>query len=203
VLQNVGLLALGILTGMHATLLMPWLARKCPGGSFGALRERDRHFLLAWAVVPLLFFVLVHTGQPGYALLIVPIGYLWVASAVAQVVERSKTMLAADGKSPYHRAPRLPFILGALSVSGLVAFVAVPSLTYRAAASELMAQEVGVPEDAHDLLVPGHGQVVHPKLEHPPQGLEHRHALWKRLQGTAHDIPHRSFGAQSRGHTAR
>src|SRR5690606_1655789 len=37
VLQNVGILAVGLLIGMHATLLLIPPARRAPGGSLGAL----------------------------------------------------------------------------------------------------------------------------------------------------------------------
>src|SRR5690606_21747387 len=86
VLQNVGILAVGVLVGMHLTPLLLLRARRMPGGALGALPEGDRQFLAVWAALPLLFFLLVHTGQPGYALLVLPVGYLWVGSALAQLV---------------------------------------------------------------------------------------------------------------------
>jgi len=102
VLQNVGILGVALVIGMHATLLLLAPARKAPGGSLGALSVGDRRFLLWWAAVPMLFFVFIHTGQPGYALLVLPAGYIWVGSALAQVLRGARGPI---GDGPGRSAP--------------------------------------------------------------------------------------------------
>lgn len=150
-LQNIGILGIGIVIGMHATLFVLWSARRRPGGSLGALPDGDRRFLLAWAVVPALFFIFVHTGQPGYALLLMPVGYLWVGSALAQVIEHPAPADAATAGHGLQPSQRLATLWGVLSMSGVAAFFVLPSITYQAAASELMAEvqeDVGFPSPA-------------------------------------------------------
>lgn len=72
--RNVALVAAGTVLGTFAALVP--LALTWRRGMF----ERDeRRFLLAWIVPPLVVYLLVHTGQVGYVLLVVPAAYLVLA----------------------------------------------------------------------------------------------------------------------------
>jgi hypothetical protein len=163
VLQNVGIFGIALLIGMHANLFVLRRAHRRPGGSLGALSESDRRFLLTWVIVPVLFFILIHTGQPGYALLILPAGFLWVGSALAQV-GRYPRGEAIDGPSAAASPPPLTAVaspsedvasevarwpraasslwrrVGVLSLTGIATLVLLPELTYRAASSEIGAE---------------------------------------------------------------
>jgi hypothetical protein len=141
-LQNVGILWLGLAIGLHATVVVPFLARRCPGGSLGALSKQNRRFLLVWVAVPVLFFLGIHTGQPGYALLILPPAYLWVGSAIAQIVRhpRVERRAQASEDARFGRAAKLWTTVGLLSLSGAATLALLPDLTYRFSASETGAR---------------------------------------------------------------
>lgn len=147
VLQNVGILAIGIFVGMHVTLIVPGVARRKARESVagprspGGLSRSDRRFLLIWVVVPILFFVGIHTGQPGYALILLPAGYIWVASALAEMLG------AAEARSGPRERRSLVKIVGGLAVVGVVTMLALPEAAYRLAASEPAArlqQQLGI-----------------------------------------------------------
>ncbi|TVP45616.1 MAG: hypothetical protein EA350_08715 [Gemmatimonadales bacterium] len=140
VLQNIGLLAVGLIVGMHVTVFLPWIARSRPGGALGALRASDRRFLLTWVALPLVFFILVHTGQPGYALMILPIGYIWVGSAIAQVVTHPSPRRSRPGAGAAPNPPGLTPVAAILAACAVLSFFGLSSLAYRAASSDLGAR---------------------------------------------------------------
>ena len=152
VLQNVGLLGVGLVIGMHATLVLLGRARRRPGGSLGALSESDRRFILTWVIVPVLFFIFIHTGQPGYALLILPAGYLWVGSSLMQIVRHRSDAparaIASTSPVPGAAAPsvdrrrpaRLWRLVSVFSLSGAATLVLLPDVAYRIVSSEKAAQ---------------------------------------------------------------
>lgn len=141
-LQNLGILGVGLVVGLHATLLLLWVAaRRTPRGSLGVLSRSDRRFLLVWVTVPMLFFLGIHTGQPGYALLVMPPAFIWVGSALHAVVH------GAAGPRTFEPRRRLARLAGGLSVAGLLTVLLLPEAAYRVAASEPAAtlqQKLGV-----------------------------------------------------------
>jgi hypothetical protein len=142
VLQNVGILWLGLVVGMHVTLFVLLVARRRPGGSMGALSEQDRRFVLTWVAMPLLFFIGIHTGQPGYALLILPAAYLWVGSALAQIARHPKPSSRAEVPADPGRRGKVGLwtLVGVLSLSGAATLVILPDLAYRFGSSEVGAR---------------------------------------------------------------
>lgn len=196
VLQNVGILWLGLAIGLHVTVVVPLLARRCPGGSLGVLTEEDRRFLLAWVAVPLLFYIGVHTGQPGYALLILPAAYLWIGSAIAQVVRhpRRERRAQASEDAGFRRAVKLWSTVGALSLSGAATLALLPDLAYRFSASETGArlqQSMGLRSPA-DLT----GGRVEDVPEQSPlatalrqYSIAHNDAYWSRLVSFIESYP--------------
>jgi hypothetical protein len=65
-------------------------------------------------------------------------------------------------------------------------------------APELMAQEVGVPQDPHHPLPSRDGQMVDLQLQHPAQGLEDRHAVGEPLERSAHHSSDRGTRLKAR-----
>lgn len=196
VLQNVGILWLGLAIGMHFTVVMPLLARRCPGGSLGALSEHDRRFLFTWVAVPVLFFIGIHTGQPGYALLILPAAYLWVGSAIAQIVRHPKKehRPRTSEDAGLRRTVKLWTTVGVLSFSGAATLVLLPDLAYRLGASEMGArlqQKMGLRSPA-DLT----GGKVEDVPEQSPlatalrqYSISHNDAYWSRLVSFIESYP--------------
>jgi hypothetical protein len=75
----------------------------------------ERRFLLLWAVPPLLVFLLVHTGQVGYVLIVVPVVYLVLARGLDRgLAGRLRPQVAAAG-------------LAVLVVIDVVGFTVLPS----------------------------------------------------------------------------
>jgi hypothetical protein len=191
VLQNVGILFIGLFAGMHVTPFVIHAASRRPGGSLGVLSRHDRRFLLAWAIVPLIFFVLIHIGQPGYALLLLPAAYLWVGSALAQVVRhraRGRAGGVEQADTGGGGAHRLWPATCALCAAGVAAFFVVPEIAYRTVSSELgaaMQEDVRMPSPADRTgervaAVPGQSPLAAALRQYSAQRND---AYWSRMIG--------------------
>src|SRR5262245_17111041 len=101
VLESV-LVALGPLAA--AALLLPWYVRRHGWGA-------PEWFLLAWTVPPVLVYTLVHFGQAGYVLTILP----------ALVILLSRVLLAALARA----AERLPSVPARAALTGAVVMIIV------------------------------------------------------------------------------
>lgn len=108
--QNVLFVVAGLLVGLNVALFVVWAARRRGIRPVRDLDVDDRRFFLLWAVPALFTFLLVHTGQLGYVLLVLPIGSLWVGRALESVAAsprpirlprliRPRTALSAGGSA--------------------------------------------------------------------------------------------------------
>ncbi|MDP8928216.1 MAG: hypothetical protein M3O70_06470, partial [Actinomycetota bacterium] len=75
----------------------------------------DRRFLSLWAVPALLTFLLFHTGQYGYLLLVLPVFFVWASGALAEVA-RGRAETRGDPGSPLSRRFAASASLGSLGV---------------------------------------------------------------------------------------
>lgn len=88
--QNLGFVAVGILVGLNVGLLIVGIGHWSQSKPLGDLSRGDRRFLLLWLAPPLATFLLVHTGQLGYILLILPAGFLWTGLSLSALARRAQ-----------------------------------------------------------------------------------------------------------------
>lgn len=137
--QNLGMVAGGLALGLFGGLAVLVAARARGIHPFGGLAVDQRRLLVAWVLPPLLVYLLIHTGQLGYVLLLLPVAYVGVARALPQLSARlSDTTVPAH---PGRRArPRRTTAAVAVMVAvNTLAFLVLPaaglSLIERSAAS--------------------------------------------------------------------
>lgn len=85
--QNAELVAIGLAFGLAVGILIVPVAvwyRVRPLRGWG---REDRRLLLLWAMPALLLYLLFHTGQLGYVLVILPIGFVVLADVTTQIAE--------------------------------------------------------------------------------------------------------------------
>ncbi len=161
--QNVGLVGLGLLLGMGAALLVvPLAVRYRPGG-----RERiggeTRRLLAVWVLPSAAVFLLIHTGQLGYVLLILPAFVLWAAAAAEGATRRAApgapdgwvgrllTRLRTSVRGPEVAPTRLALPAGVvlLATVNVASFVFVPDAAVRLLTRDRAASMAPamVPED--------------------------------------------------------
>ncbi|MBW3662365.1 MAG: DUF2723 domain-containing protein [Actinobacteria bacterium] len=120
--QNFGLVALGLVVGLNV-LLLPWAASTLGGQRpFRRLDAATRQLVLLWTVPALLVFLLVHTGQVGYVLVILPAGVLVATAAAQALVDERATETLLRRAFPRRRTT---VVAGALAVN-LIGFFVLP-----------------------------------------------------------------------------
>jgi hypothetical protein len=82
VLQNFIVVTIAVVLGMHLALLAVPLELASKETSPPLAREH-RHLMVAWGLPAFLTYLLVHSGQLGYVLLLLPIGIIWAAKVFA------------------------------------------------------------------------------------------------------------------------
>jgi hypothetical protein len=88
--QNLGFVAAGILVGVNVGLLIIGIGHWSRSKPLGDLSPGDRRLLLLWLAPPLATFLLVHTGQLGYILLILPAGFLSTGLSLSALSRRAQ-----------------------------------------------------------------------------------------------------------------
>ncbi|HZD23885.1 MAG TPA: glycosyltransferase family 39 protein [Acidimicrobiia bacterium] len=78
VLQNVIVVSTALALGMHVALVAIPLEIATGTPSTPIVGEH-RRFLAVWGIPPLLTYLLIHSGQMGYVLVLLPIGIMWAA----------------------------------------------------------------------------------------------------------------------------
>lgn len=79
--KNVALVAAGLLLGINVGLVVLVLATRRGVSWLTSLSRKDRFFFLLWSGPALATFLLGHTGQVGYVLIILPIPFIWLGIA--------------------------------------------------------------------------------------------------------------------------
>jgi hypothetical protein len=96
VVQNFAVVITGLALGLHASLMAIPLAavrRFRPD----RLSPEHRRLMVLWAVPPLLVYLLVHSGQLGYVLVLLPVGIIWAARVFDKWLADSRKVLVAAG----------------------------------------------------------------------------------------------------------
>lgn len=122
-LQNLSLVAFGIVLGMSVGLFVLPVALWRRVRPLRGLGHEDRRMLLLWAAPALVTYLFLHTGQMGYVLLVLPIGFLLLARTTAEL---------ADGASlrpaPFVRPERaLAGGMAGLVAANVASFFIVPT----------------------------------------------------------------------------
>lgn len=131
-LQNVGLVGVGVVLGMSVALLAIPLAMLYRVKGTRRFDPQTRRLLYAWAAPALFTYLFIHTGQIGYVLMILPIIMLWVGGVVDAVrIERAARTGPVLPLS-WTAAPRWATSVAmlALALANLAAFVGFPKASY-------------------------------------------------------------------------
>lgn len=83
VLQNFIVVTLAIVLGMHLALLAIPVEMLSRGGS-PPLEPANRRLMVIWGLPALLTYLLIHSGQLGYVLLLLPIGLIWASKVLSE-----------------------------------------------------------------------------------------------------------------------
>ena len=124
--HNAALVLVGTLAGVHLGLGVILLAHLKGAGALSNLGAGDRAFFLLWALPALLTYLLGHTGQAGYMLLLLPIWFLWLAGALASL-DRAPFR---RGRDPWSVSARRAAVVGLLLLSNGVIFLVLPGWAY-------------------------------------------------------------------------
>lgn len=89
-LQNLGFVGGGLLIGLNLTLVVVVRAWRAGVSPHRRLAAADRRFFSFWIGPALATYLLLHTGQFGYVLLLLPACYLWLAGALEGLAETSE-----------------------------------------------------------------------------------------------------------------
>ena len=128
-LQNIGMVGIGLLLGLTVALLVIPPALIFKARPLRDVSSTDRRFLALWGVPALLTYLFIHTGQLGYVLTVLPICFIWVGGALARVVASVRVRIR-------HRqvnVPRLATSLGvasAIVVLNTMGFLLLPEASY-------------------------------------------------------------------------
>ncbi|TVP45618.1 MAG: hypothetical protein EA350_08725 [Gemmatimonadales bacterium] len=85
--QNIAFVLLGLLLGIHLGLFVIAAGLIIDSRAFGVFRRHAVFFLL-WLVPALMVYLLLHTGQLGYVLILLPAFFLLVGVALEAVARR-------------------------------------------------------------------------------------------------------------------
>lgn len=118
---NVGFVSVGTLLAVHVGLAAIVLAHRRGLHPWQLLSAEERLFFLLWLAPALGTYLLIHTGQFGYNLLLVPIWFLWAGAALWRLEVTSSARSAR---------PLLGAILALFLVASLAGFFGAPRAAY-------------------------------------------------------------------------
>lgn len=104
------LIVLGLAIGLNLGLALIAIARRRRGAKTPAWAAGDQLFFLVWAGPALLTYLLGHTGQLGYALPLLPIGFLWLGKALQDLFGVGSTLRRGLSRGPVLWRPRLGIV---------------------------------------------------------------------------------------------
>jgi hypothetical protein len=137
-LRNVAFIVCGFLIGINVALVAIIIAYWRGFNPIAQLLCQDRNFFLFWAAPALLVYLLIHTGQLGYVLLILPIGFLVVGTALASLIGKNQGVQRTERrKGLLLRWRTMPVGLVAVgALANVLAFFFLPGLVYNVASAE-------------------------------------------------------------------
>lgn len=130
--QNLGMVASGLVLGLFGGLVVLLLARSTGIRPFAGLPTDERRLLATWVAPPLAVYLLLHTGQLGYVILLLPVFYVGVARALPLVPDALRDSAATRRRSRvtgWLRRPTAPIV--AMLVVNTVAFLLLPAAGLR------------------------------------------------------------------------
>lgn len=150
ILQNLGLVAIGLLVGLNVALLGFVAAGVRRLKVWRRIQTDDRRLLLLWVIPAILVFLFIHTGQIGYVLLILP-AFMMLAGVAGEAVAEARA--ARRSRLSLLNAPATgtaAFTAGALVVANAVGF-----FSYPVAARAIMDQDAPIGAEAAELIDDG------------------------------------------------
>ena len=149
--QNVGMVAAGLLLAVFGGVVVLVRARRLGVRPFGGLTTPEARILVAWLVLPVTVYLLIHTGQLGYVIMLLPVVYVGVARALPRV----RAAAQSDAQPPRRGWRRPAAIVTAMLAVNALAFVALPPagiemLQMSAAASPDGGEEAAAPPASVD-----------------------------------------------------
>ncbi|MFW5906145.1 MAG: hypothetical protein ACOCTJ_01080, partial [Desulfobia sp.] len=116
-LRNIAFVAAGILVGVNAALIVIVLGHLVRAKPLSSLRIWEIKFFLLWLIPSLATYTLIHTGQLGYVLLILPLGFLWAGLSLhglAMMCQDYGVLHSLQHKRPYFSFKLVVFFLAGL-----------------------------------------------------------------------------------------
>ncbi|HSM58944.1 MAG TPA: glycosyltransferase family 39 protein [Candidatus Sulfomarinibacteraceae bacterium] len=135
-LQNAVFTAVAFLLAINFGFIILIAARRQRLNPLHKLSPADRRFFYVWVIPALATFVLIHTGQLGYILLVLPAIFLLIGMALSELAE----MPAPTGYIPY-RFPRprqalFVVLVSFLAISNTATFFGLQEMVYAFSDSE-------------------------------------------------------------------
>jgi hypothetical protein len=136
-LRNITFVVGGFLVGINLALV-PIIVAFCRGGNpITRLIRQDRTFFLLWTGPALFIYLIIHTGQLGYVLLILPIGFLFVGTALVSLTKDSPDPQPNEHRNSWTRLRNFPVGLVVIGVlANVLAFFSLPGVIYAVAGNE-------------------------------------------------------------------
>lgn len=166
--QNVGMVAAGLLLAVFGGVVVLVRARRLGVRPFGGLTTPEARVLAGWLVLPLSVYLLIHTGQLGYVIMLLPVVYVGVARALPRV--RAAAAAKADSRPTRQGWRRPAAIISAMLLVNTLAFVALPS-----AGIEMLQMSAAASPEGEDEAVGGPASVDRTRQYDLPANDEH----WK------------------------
>jgi hypothetical protein len=135
-LRNVAFVVGGFLIGINVGLVAIVIAYRRGFNPITRLLRQDRAFFLLWTVPALFTYLLIHTGQLGYVLLVLPIGFLLVGIALSSLTLKSQGPPRPEYRNGLLRLRNLLAGLVAIGVlTNVLAFFFLPGTIYAVVAN--------------------------------------------------------------------
>lgn len=136
-LRNITFVALGFLIGVNLALVPIVIAHRRGYNPVARLLKQERAFILLWITPALVVYLLVHTGQLGYILLVLPAAFLCAGIAMASLARRVPDLKLNRPRKVWLGLQNLPVGLAVIGVLfNFSAFLFLPGVIYSVAGAE-------------------------------------------------------------------
>lgn len=139
--QNFAFIGLGLLVGINFGLIIISFAFQRGVSLLTNLSAEDQKFLLLWITPPLLTYLLVHTGQVGYILLILPAVFLCIGILLSNLAQKASPTTRYLSRAPFKesaflRRSMVTWLIVAFALSNVVIYFAIPEVAHALARSD-------------------------------------------------------------------
>ncbi|MFW6182738.1 MAG: glycosyltransferase family 39 protein [Chloroflexota bacterium] len=129
-LQNAAFTALAFLLAINFGLIILVAARRRRLNPLHKLSPADRRFFYMWILPALATFVLIHTGQLGYILLVLPAVCLLIGMALSELAEMSSTGERSHYRFRRPRHALFVALVSFLAISNTATFFGLQEMVY-------------------------------------------------------------------------